>query len=110
MLLMRARTPGYRRIVMPILDTRTPAAPTTRNFEMMADAIMYRWSTERDVWVSNTEVEQARVYLQRAGVVTSPLPDGRFVVEGAAATTLEAARLVLLGLRHVHAARQAKIR
>jgi len=69
---------------------------------------MYRWSTERDTWVSPTEVEQARAYLERAGVVTSPLPDGSFAIEGDTAGTLGSARLVLLGLRHLHAARLSK--
>jgi hypothetical protein len=86
-------------------DTRAEAA---RRFESTADAIMYRWSTERDTWVSATEIEQARAYLQRAGVETSPLPDGRYLVSGRTAATLEAARLVLLGLRTLHEARRSR--
>ena len=86
-------------------DARAEAA---RCFESTADAIMYRWSTERDTWVSTTEVEQARAYLQRAGVETSPLPDGRYLVSGRTAATLEAARLVLLGLRTLHEARRSR--
>jgi len=39
-----------------------------RGFETIADTIMYRWSAERDVWVSDDEVEQARVYLARLGI------------------------------------------
>ncbi len=81
---------------------------STSGFEAIADTIMYRWSAERDVWVSPSEVEQARAYLDRVGVVTSPLPDGRFTVSGNAAATLEATRIVLLGLRHLHAARVGK--
>jgi len=77
-------------------------------FEAIADTIMYRWSAERDVWVSASEVEQARAYLERVGVVTSPLPDGRFTVSGKTADTLEATRIVLLGLRHLHAERVGK--
>jgi hypothetical protein len=84
---------------------RTTSDSSEPGFEAIADVIMYRWSAERDVWVSATEVEQARAYLQRVGVMTSPLPDGRYVVSGETAATLEAARLVLLGLRHLHAAR-----
>ena len=80
----------------------------TRGFEAIADAIMYRWSSERDVWVSADEVEQARAYLARLGVVTSVLPDGRFSVEGESLSALGAARLVLLGLRHFHAQRRAR--
>ena len=79
-------------------------------FEAIADTIMDRWSVERDTWVSAHEVEQARAYLQRAGVITSPLPDGRFVVDGDAAAALGAARVVLLGLRHLHAARRGRPR
>lgn len=82
-------------------------SPTT-GFEAIAETIMYRWSAERDVWVSPSEVAQARAYLERAGVVTSPLPDGRFTVSGNTAATLEATRIVLLGLRHFHAARIGK--
>ena len=89
----------------PSTDGRAEAA---RRFESTADAIMYRWSTERDTWVSATEVEQARAYLQRAGVETSPLPDGRYLVSGRTAATLEAARLVLLGLRTLHEARRSR--
>ena len=80
-----------------------------RRFEAMADTIMYRWSAERDVWVSDEEIEQARVYLARRGVNTSMLPDGRFSV-GDTASTLGAARLVLLGLRHLHAQRRTRVR
>ena len=76
-------------------------------FEAIADTIMYRWSAERDVWVSPSEVEQARAYLERVGVLTS-LPDGRFAVGGGTAATLEAARVVLLGLRHLHATRAGR--
>jgi hypothetical protein len=79
-------------------------------FEAVADTIMDRWSAERDVWVSAQEVEHARAYLQRAGVTTSPLPDGRFAVAGDAASALGSARLVLLGLRHLHAARRGRPR
>jgi hypothetical protein len=81
---------------------------STASFEAIADTIMYRWSAERDVWVSPSEVAQARAYLERAGVVTSLLPDGRFTVSGNTAATLEATRIVLLGLRHLHAARVGK--
>jgi len=45
-----------------------PIAPVA--FEAIADAITYRWSVERDVWVSPSEVEQARSYLARVGVAT----------------------------------------
>jgi hypothetical protein len=81
-----------------------------RGFEAMADTIMYRWSAERDVWVSDAEVEQAREYLARLGVTTSTLPDGRFATAGDIASTLGAARLVLLGLRHLHAQRRSRLR
>jgi hypothetical protein len=81
-----------------------------RPFETIADAIMYRWSVERDVWVSATEVVEARAYLARVGIDTTELPDGRFITAGSAAEALDAARLVLLGLRHLHAARKAASR
>jgi hypothetical protein len=84
-----------------------PTAPgaVARGFEAIADAIMYRWAVERDTWVSPTEIEQTRAYLERVGVATRPLPDGRFAVEGEP-NAYEAAPLVLLGLRHLHAARR----
>jgi hypothetical protein len=81
-----------------------------RTFEAMADTIMYRWSAERDTWVSDMEVEHARAYLERVGVSTSPLPDGRFAVRGDSAGALGAARLVLLGLRYLHASRHGRVR
>jgi hypothetical protein len=81
-----------------------------RPFEIIADAIMYRWSVERDVWVSATEVVEARAYLARVGIDTVELPDGRFTAAGSAAEALDDARLVLLGLRHLHAARRAAAR
>src|SRR2546428_170993 len=50
----------------------------------------------------------ARAYLQRVGVATSPLPDGRFAVGGSTAATLAATRVVLLGLRHLHSTRRGR--
>jgi hypothetical protein len=88
--------------------SRAGVAEHERSFEAIADAIMYRWSVERDVWVSAAEVEQARAYLARAGIRTRPLPDGRFAVEAETAEALGAARLVLLGLRHLHASRRGR--
>ena len=88
--------------------TTERSAERSRGFEGVADTIMYRWSVERDTWVSTTEVEQACEYLARAGVTVSPLPDGRFTVAGdAAAAALGAARVVLLGLRHLLTARKS---
>lgn len=82
-------------------------AALTKGFEAIADAIMYRWSVERDVWVSPREVEHARAYLQHLGITTTALPDGRFTIEGEAAAVYDPAPLVMLGLRHLHAARRA---
>ena len=81
-----------------------------RGFEAMADAIIYRWTTERDTWVAPNEVEQARAYLSNVGIPTRPLPDGRFVVEGDAATVCEASRLVLVSLQHLLASRRRTTR
>ena len=77
-----------------------------RPFEIIADAIMYRWSVERDTWVSTIEVEQARDYLERSGMAVTTLPDGRYEVAGETVDTFGAARLVLLGLRHLSAVRR----
>ena len=79
-----------------------------REFEAIADSIMYRWSAERDVWVSREEVEQARAYLARVGVSTSSLSDDRFTMGESTASTLAAAHLVMLGLRHLHANRKGR--
>src|SRR5262245_34229220 len=96
---------------MRTMNSSTPLrSDAGRGFETIADTIMYRWSAERDVWVSDGEVEQARVYLARLGVTTSALPDGRFAIDGETASTLGAARLVLLGLRHLHAQRRNRLR
>ena len=67
---------------------------------------MYRWSVERDTWVSTIEVEQALDYLERSGLAVTTLPDGRYVVAGETADTLGSARLVLFGLRHLSAVRR----
>ena len=101
--------PRYTCVAMRATNVR-PAidSEAARAFEASADTIMYRWAAERDVWVSPAEVEQARAYLERVGVTTAALPDGRFAVQGEAAATLGAARLVLLGLRHLHARRRAR--
>jgi len=91
------------RTTNPSTHTREDAG---RGFEAIADTIMYRWSAERDVWVSDEELEQTRAYLARVGVRTSALPNGRYtVVEGDTVSTLDAARLVILGLRHLRAQR-----
>ena len=81
-------------------------AAKQQGFEVIADGIMHRWSTERDTWVGPNEVEQARAYLAHVGVATRPLPDGRFVIEDATATVCEASRVVLLGLQHLLASRR----
>ena len=97
----------------------TPRAPTPNGsraavgspggaFAAGAEAILYRWAVERDVSTTAAEVESVRAYLQTRGILTSALPDGRFQVADATARTLDAAHLVLLGLRHVVAARIAQ--
>lgn len=91
---------------MRMNDALSGGGDTTRGFESVADAIMYRWSVERDTWVSTIEVEQARDYLERSGMAVTTLPDGRYAVGGETADTLGAARLVLLGLRHLSAVRR----
>ena len=88
------------RMTNSLLDSE---AEHGREFEAIADSIMYRWSAERDVWVSREEVEQARAYLARVGVSTSSLGE-------ITASTLTAAHLVMLGLRHLHAHRRTRLR
>ena len=84
-----------------------PERKLAQRFTTVADAIAYRWSVERDTWVGPAEVEQARAYLAQAGLLTRELPEGGgYVVEGETATILSAARLVLLGIRRVHASRR----
>lgn len=89
------------------VTSRSGRSEVSRGFEAIADAIMYRWTVERDTWVSPTEVEHARVYLERAGISTRALPDGRFEVSGGQASVCEAAPLVMIGLRHLHATRRS---
>jgi hypothetical protein len=91
---------------MRMNDVVSGGGSTARGFESIADAIMYRWSVERDTWVSTIEVEQARDYLERSGMAVTTTTDGRYVVAGDTADTLGAARLVLLGLRHLSAVRR----
>ena len=91
---------------MRVNDVLSSGGHAARGFESIADAIMYRWSVERDTWVSTIEVEQARDYLERSGMAVTTLPDGRYAVAGETVDTLGAARLVLLGLRHLSAVRR----
>ena len=84
----------------------TGDGPLTKRFEVMARDIIYRWSVERDTWVSGDEIREARAYLQERGIVTTNLPDGRFSVQGETAAILETAQLILLSVRHVVDARR----
>jgi len=84
-----------------------PSTEHRQGFEAMADTILYRWSVERDTWVSASEVEEARAYLARQGIATSALPDGRFALAGEAARVVGGERLVLLGLRRLRGTRGA---
>ena len=68
-------------------------------FPTVAEAILYRWAVERDTAVSAGEIDQVRAYLQQRGVRATPLPDGRFTLDGAITGTVERAGLVLAALR-----------
>ena len=68
-------------------------------FPTVAEAILYRWAVERDTAVSPGEIDQVRAYLRQRGVRTTPLPDGRFTLDGAITGTVERAGLVLAALR-----------
>ena len=68
-------------------------------FPTVAEAILYRWAVERDTAVSAGEIDQVRAYLRQRGVRTTPLPDGRFTLDGAITGTVERAGLVLAALR-----------
>ena len=68
-------------------------------FPTVAEAILYRWAVERDTAVSAGEIDQVRAYLQQRGVRATPLPDGRFTMDGAMTGTVERAGLVLAALR-----------
>jgi hypothetical protein len=83
-------------------------AEGARSFERIADTIMYRWSAERDTWVSPTEVQHARAYLEHAGVTTRALPDGRFAVGSDTVNACGEAHLVLLGLRRLLELRRSR--
>jgi hypothetical protein len=86
-------------------SSASPRAEMTRKFEAIADAILYRWAVERDTWVSSTEVAEARAYLERQGIVTKPLPDGRFALGDVQTAVLGGERVVLLGLRRLRGRR-----
>jgi hypothetical protein len=88
---------------------RGARSETARGFEAIADTIMYRWSVERDTWVSSTEVAEVCAYLERSGFGITQLPDGRFRIQGEGEDALGASRLVLVGLRHLHAARRSRL-
>ena len=81
-------------------DSRTALGSPGGVFADVAEAILYRWAVERDVSTNAAEVDSVRAYLHTRGILTSVGPDGRFRVEDATARTLDAAHLVLLGLRH----------
>jgi hypothetical protein len=83
-------------------SSRSDSAVT---FEQVAESIMQRWSAQRDVWVRASEVEQARAYLRKVGIMTTKLPDGRFIVEGESSRAVEAPRLVAFGMQHLHGSR-----
>jgi len=74
---------------------------SSRPFEEAARAIMYRWTTERDTWVSTEEIAEARAFLQAIGIATTELPDGRFALQGTE-SAVEASRLILVSLRHLY--------
>ena len=74
---------------------RRPGSP----FPTVAEAILYRWAVERDTAVSAGEIDQVRAYLQQRGVRATPLPDGRFTLDGAITGMVERAGLVLAALR-----------
>ncbi len=67
-------------------------------FGPVAASITDRWCTERDTWVSSSEVEEARAYLARCGVVTIALPDGHYRVEQRG-EVVDATQLVVESLR-----------
>ncbi len=81
---------------MTLSATRAP-------FDHIAPVILERWAAEREFWVTTTEVEQARRYLQDRGIPTTPLEDGRFLVQDT--SPVDAAQVVLLGVRHLVANR-----
>jgi hypothetical protein len=87
---------------------RRTASEHQAAFEAIADGIMYRWSVERDTWVSSAEVEEVRAYLARQGISTTVLPDGQYSVESDGAQTVGRARLVHMALKHLHAARRER--
>jgi len=87
--------PPPERTGMDATVARQPGSP----FPAVAEAILYRWAVERDTAVSAGEIDQVRAYLQQRGVRATPLPDGRFTLDGAITGTVERAGLVLAALR-----------
>jgi len=80
------------------IDATLPQRPGSP-FPTVAEAILYRWAVERDTVVNAGEIDQVCAYLQQRGVRVTPLPDGRFTMDGAITGTVERAGLVLAALR-----------
>jgi hypothetical protein len=75
--------------------------------EVVADAIVRRWDTERTLDLRSNEVEQVRAFLTTRGIEVRELPDGRYEVESSGTReACGAAQLLLLGLRRLLAARR----
>ena len=84
------------------------------SFEQSVPLILDRWTAERNTSVTEAELTQAREYLRRRGIGVHPVDGGRrrplrgaevrFVVDGAR-HAVEAAHVVLIGVRHLAGAR-----
>ena len=83
---------------------RAEATPSGLAFERAVPIILDRWTAERNTRVSDAELAQARDYLERRGVRVHPVDGGRFVVESTG-RIVEAAHVVLMGVRYLAAAR-----
>ncbi len=75
-----------------------------KSFESRAQAVLARWTSERELWASPDDAEAARRYLERLGIKTAATTDGRFVLERTG-QVVGRAELVLFGLRQIVARR-----
>jgi hypothetical protein len=78
--------------------------------EVVAEAMVRRWSIDRTLELRTAEVVLVRAFLRESGVGVRELSGGRFEVESAGTrAACDATQLLLMGLRHLLEARRAAV-